>query len=110
MIRTLAAGALLLAMAPLDLAFAAADCQADMADAHARIAAIQSRDPKIDALMKKKNVKAVCAILHTNIVDMTAARDAMARCLPDGFEKNEDVTNLNANLADLADAAAAHCQ
>jgi hypothetical protein len=81
-----------------------------MANAHARIAAIQARDPKIDALMKKKNVKAVCAILHTNIVDMTAARDAMARCLPDGFEKNEDVTNLNANLADLSDAVVAHCR
>ena len=89
---------------------AAENCPTDMANAHARIAAIQARDPKIDALMKRKNVKAVCAILRTNITDMTAARDAMARCLPDGFEKNEDVTNLNANLADLADAVAAHCR
>lgn len=91
------------------VAAAAEDCPADMAKAHARIAAIQARDPKIDALMKKKNVKAVCAILRTNVADMTAARDAMARCLPDGFEKNEDVTNLNANLADLAAAIAQHC-
>lgn len=87
----------------------AADCKVDMADAHARIAAIQARDPMIDALMKKRNVKAVCAILHTNVADMTAARDAMARCLPEGFEKNEDVTNLNANLADLSDAIAQRC-
>jgi hypothetical protein len=91
-------------------ASAAEDCTADLANAHARIAAIQARDPKIDTLMKQKNVRAVCAILRTNIVDMTAARDAMARCLPDGFEKNEDVTNLNANLADLSDAVAQRCR
>ena len=89
---------------------AAEDCKADLADSHARIAAIQARDPRIDALMKRKNVKAVCAILKTNIADMTAARDEMARCLPDGFEKNEDVTNLNANLADLSAAVAQRCR
>lgn len=104
----LTAAALTVAMLPSGL-LAAEDCTADMAKAHARIAAIQSRDPKIDALMKQKNVKAVCAILRTNVTDMTAARDAMARCLPDGFEKNEDVTNLNANLADLSDAISLHC-
>jgi len=107
--RAFVAAAVVFALLPSALT-AAENCPSDMADAHARIAAIQARDPKIDALMKKKNVKAVCAILRTNIVDMTAARDAMARCLPDGFEKNEDVTNLNANLADLSDAVAAHCR
>jgi len=89
---------------------AAEDCNVDLANAHARIAAIQARDPKIDALMKQKNLKAVCVILKTNVVDMTAARDAMARCLPAGFEKNEDVTNLHANLADLTDAIALRCR
>src|SRR5689334_3893360 len=107
MIKPLAA-AMLIAILP-SAALTAEDCKADMANAHARIAAIRARDPKIDALMKQKNIKAVCAILHTNVADMTAARDAMARCLPDGFEKREDVTNLNANLADLSDAISLHC-
>ena len=90
-------------------ALAAEDCKADLASAHERIVAIQARDPKIDALMKDKNIKAVCVLLRGNIVAMTAARDAMARCLPEGSEKNENVTSLNANLTDLSDAVTAQC-
>ncbi len=90
------------------LAAAAQDCRADLTDAHQRIADIQARDPKIDELVKKHDIKGACEILHTNMKDMTAARDSMSRCLT-GFDRNEEVAELNANLADLANALNAHC-
>jgi hypothetical protein len=107
-VRPALAAAAFFALLPSGV-LAAEDCTADITDAQARLAAIQARDPKIDALMKQKNVRAVCVILRGNIVDMTAARDAMARCLPEGSEKNQDVTTLNANLSDLSDAVATQC-
>ena len=84
------------------------DCDAALADAHDRIAAIRARDPTINALVQKKDIKGACAILRTNYNDMTTARDNMDACLT-GFDHNEEVSELNANLADLNDAIAAHC-
>ncbi|MBV9044178.1 MAG: hypothetical protein JO294_03565 [Alphaproteobacteria bacterium] len=87
----------------------AADCDAEMPAAHQRIADIKARDPKIDALLKKKDLKGVCAILKTNVADMTFARDAMQHCMT-GFEKNENVAALNANLTELTAAIAMQCR
>jgi hypothetical protein len=104
------AGMLAAAMfAGTPLAAMAEDCQADLADAHQRIAAIQARDPAIDDLVKKHDIKGACEILGTNMKDMTSARDSMSRCLT-GFDRNEEVSELNANLADLNDALNAHCR
>ncbi|HUO88960.1 MAG TPA: hypothetical protein VMU08_07290 [Rhizomicrobium sp.] len=86
----------------------ATDCEAALFDANVRIAAIKARDPQIDALVKKKDIKGACAILRLNVTDMTSARDSMNACLT-GFDHNEEVAELNANLADLNDAIAAHC-
>jgi hypothetical protein len=86
----------------------AIDCNAALADAHDRIAAIRARDPQIDALVKNKDIKGACAILRINARDMTTARDSMDACLT-GFDHNEEVAELNANLADLNVAIAGHC-
>ena len=51
----------------------------------------------------------MCAILKTNVADMTFARDAMQHCMT-GFEKNENVTALNANLTELTAAIAMQCR
>lgn len=90
-------------------AASARGCDEMMADAHQRIADIKARDPKIDELFKKKDMAGVCKILRTNVSDMTSARDSMQACLS-GFERNENVANLNANLADLSDAITTHCK
>jgi hypothetical protein len=87
----------------------AQDCDHDLADAHQLIAAIQARDPQMDELVKKRDIKGACVLLRDNLKDMTTARDNMDRCLT-GFDHNEEVSELNANLADLNDAISAHCR
>jgi hypothetical protein len=99
---------LFLAGAQAAVAAPAIDCNKSLADAHNRIAEIRARDPEIDALVKKKDIKGACAILRVNVKDMTTARDSMDACLT-GFDHNEEVAELNANLADLNDAIAGHC-
>jgi len=99
---------LLLGWAQTALAAPAIDCNAALADAHDRIAAIRARDPQIDALVRNKDIRGACAILRINLKDMTTARDSMDACLT-GFEHNEEVAELNANLADLNAAIAGHC-
>lgn len=85
-----------------------ADCDADLSDAHERIATIKARDPEIDALVKKHDIKAACALVRMNLKDMTVARDARDRCLT-GFDRREEVAEMNANIADINDVLTGNC-
>jgi len=87
---------------------ALADCDTDLADSHQRIATVKARDPEIDALVKKHAIAAACALVRLNLKDMTEARDARDRCLT-GFDRREEVAEINANIADINDVLAGHC-
>jgi len=87
---------------------ALADCDADLADAHQRIAAIKDRDKQIDERVKGHNISGACELVRLNLDDMTVARDNMDRCLT-GFERRENVSMLEANIADINDVLTAHC-
>jgi hypothetical protein len=100
----------LAALFPMLLLQAAlADCDADLADSHQRIAAVKARDPEINALVKKHDITGACAIVRTNLKDMTVARDARDRCLT-GFDRREEVAEMNASIADMSDVLTANCR
>lgn len=85
------------------------DCRRDLATADQLIAAIRQRESGIDNSVRKGDFAGACRYVRANYRDMSAAREQMNRCMT-GFEKRENVGQLDASLDDIRHVLAARCQ
>lgn len=105
----LGAATLLAALAPTLAAGQATNCQRDLATAEQRIGTVRQRERTLNASVQRGDVAGACRLLRENQADITAARDIMAQCLT-GFERRENLGQLDASLADIRDVLAARCR
>lgn len=84
-----------------------ADCPRDLAESTRLIRAIQARDR--DPGVARGDTIGMCRVVRQNQADMTQARALKAPCLS-GRDRRETLAMIDANLADIREVLARHCQ
>jgi hypothetical protein len=85
------------------------ECRRDLATANQLIAAVQQRQSALDSSVRNGDTAKACGYLRSNQRDMSTAREQMNRCMT-GFEKRENLGQMDASLGDIRDVLAARCR
>jgi hypothetical protein len=80
-------------------------CQRDLAEADALVSAVQDRDKQFTADDDARN----CTLMRRNRVEMIVATRAIQRCLT-GRDRDENVGQMEASLADIDEVLARKCR
>ena len=87
---------------------AANDCASDMAAADQLISGVRGREESLGRYARDNDMPNACRLLRQNFHDMSLARESMNRCMT-GFERGENVAQMDASLEDIHQAITAHC-
>jgi hypothetical protein len=80
------------------------ECRRDLAAADSLIHAIRLRENSV----QRGDWDGLCRLLRQNLLDMTQARQPMARCMT-GRERGENIGQMDASIEDIRFVIDNHC-